>query len=185
MPTWAPKAVEKLPRIDRWSVISVEVILSMPMPPYSSGISTEAKPSSPALRISPAKTPGCLASLAAALGRISSRANCAAVVAIWRCSSFRSSGVKISAGVRVSSRKLPPAAAIMGEVESVDMVAYLQLSQHSTPAGRRRANALQDERGQRVPPGRAQGGDSALACHHGSGRHGDLHARAAGRVLPE
>src|ERR1035437_1674807 len=157
MPMWAPKAVEKLASTERWSVMSVEGVLPLPIPPYSSGMSTEANPSSPAFRISPAKTPGCLASMAAALGRISSRANCAAVAAIWRCSSFRSSGVKTSAGVRVSSRKLPPAAATMGEVESVDMIAYLQLSQHSTPAGRRRANALQDERGQRVPPGSAQG----------------------------
>ena len=51
MPMCAPKAVEKLASTDRWSVISVEVILSMPMPPYSSGISTEVKPSSAALRI--------------------------------------------------------------------------------------------------------------------------------------
>ena len=57
-------------------------------------------------------TPGCLASIASMAGRISSRANCAAVAAIWRCSAFRSSGVKTSAGVRVSIRKLPPWAAI-------------------------------------------------------------------------
>ena len=142
MPTWAPKAVEKLPRIDRWSVISVEVILSMPMPPYSSGISTEAKPSSPALRISACSTPGCLASMAAALGKISSRANCAAVVATCRCSSFRSSGVKISAGVRVSSRKLPPAAATMGEGLNADIGKYLQLTQNSIPRGRQRATSM-------------------------------------------
>ena len=44
-----------------------------------------------------------------------------AVEAIWRCSSLRSSGVKTSAGVRDSSRKLPPAAATMGEGESEDI----------------------------------------------------------------
>ena len=36
----------------RWSVISVELILSMPMPPYSSGMSTAVNPSSAAFRIS-------------------------------------------------------------------------------------------------------------------------------------
>ena len=121
MPTCEPKAVEKLASTDKWSVISVEVTLSIAMPPYSSGMSTEAKPSSPALRSNPVRTPVSLASMAAVLGRISSRANSATLVAIWRCSSFRSSGVKTSAGVLVSRRKLPPAAATMGDVESEDI----------------------------------------------------------------
>ncbi len=72
--------------------------LSIPMPPYSSGISTDVNPSSLAFRIMAGKTPGSLASIAVAAGKISSRANCAAVVAIWRCSSFKSSGMNTSAG---------------------------------------------------------------------------------------
>ena len=47
-----------------WSVISVELTLSRPMPPYSSGMSTDAKPRSAALRMRPARTPGSLASMA-------------------------------------------------------------------------------------------------------------------------
>ena len=59
--------------------------------------------------------PASFRSIAAARGRISSRANCSAVAAIWRCSSFRSSGVKTSSGARDSSKKLPPVAAVMGD----------------------------------------------------------------------
>src|SRR5271166_1030502 len=129
MPVCAPKAVETLARIERWSVMSVEVVLSMPTPPYSSGMSTEVNPSSAALRSSDFRTPGSLASMAAVKGRISSRANRAAVSAICRCSSFRSSGVKTSAGVRDLSRKLPPAAATIGEAVSVDIRKSLQLPQ--------------------------------------------------------
>ena len=157
MPMWAPKAVEKLASTDKWSVISVEVVLSIPRPPYSSGISTEAKPSSAALRISEASTPGFLASISAATGKISSRANCAAVATICRCSSFRSSGVKISAGVRVSSRKLPPAAATTEEEVEADIGRTLQLSDHSTPAGRAAARA-QKPRPSAVPAAFAYNG---------------------------
>ncbi len=122
MPMCAPKAVEKLASVEMWSVISVELSLSRPMPPYSSGMSTAVKPNSAALRNNSTIAPGSLASMAATRGRISSRAKRAAVAAIWRCSSFRSSGVRISLGVRVSSRKLPPAAAAMGDTSVKGMV---------------------------------------------------------------
>ena len=111
MPTCAPNAVEKLASTEMWSVIKVDEILSIPIPPYSSGMSTPVNPSSPAFLSVAARTPGSLASIAATEGRISSRANRAAVAAICLCSSFKSSGVNTSPGVRVSSRKLPPAAA--------------------------------------------------------------------------
>src|SRR5579863_8096562 len=79
-------------------------------------MSIAVKPSSAALRISSSSTPGFLCSMSSMAGRISCRPNRAAVAAIWRCSSLRSSGVKTSAGKRDSSRKLPPAAGTMEEV---------------------------------------------------------------------
>jgi len=56
------------------------------------GMSTEVNPSWAALTSLERSTPVCFASIASVAGRISSRANCAAVEAIWRCSSVRSSG---------------------------------------------------------------------------------------------
>src|SRR6185437_9859790 len=90
-------------------------------------MSMEVKPSSAALRIRSSRTPGFLFSMSSAAGSISSRANRAAVAAIWRCSSLRSSGVNTSAGVRDSSRKVPPPAATIGEgeVTEVDMCGRL------------------------------------------------------------
>src|SRR5277367_2288678 len=64
----------------------------------------------------------CLASISSAAGRTSFAANCAAVSAIWRCSSEKSSGVKMSEGWRSSIRKLPPVTALAGaEVVAVAM----------------------------------------------------------------
>ncbi len=108
MPTCAPNAVEKLASTEMWSVMSVELTLSIPSPPYSSGTSTAVNPSSAALRSIAAIAPGSLASIAGTRGRISSLANRSAVAAICRCSSFRSSGVKISSGVRDSTRSCRP-----------------------------------------------------------------------------
>ncbi len=88
---------------------------------FRRGVSTAVKPSSAALRNMPAIAPGSLASSAATAGTISSRAKRAAVAAIWRCSSFRSSGVKTSAGVRSSTKKLPPEAATMEEIDKAGM----------------------------------------------------------------
>ena len=115
MPACAPNAVEKLASTEMWSSISVELTLSIPRPPYSSGTSTAVNPSSAALRSIAAIAPGSFASIAAMRGKISSRANRSAVAAICRCSSLRSSGVKTSSGVRDSIRKLPPAAATIGD----------------------------------------------------------------------
>ena len=51
--------------------------------------------------------------------------NSAAVSAIIRCSSLKSSGVKTSSGVRSSMRKLPPLAATTGALVSVAMIHIL------------------------------------------------------------
>ena len=52
MPACAPNAVEKLASTEMWSTMSVELTLSIPRPPYSSGTSTAVNPSSAALRSS-------------------------------------------------------------------------------------------------------------------------------------
>ncbi len=144
MPACAPNAVEKLASTEMWSTMSVELTLSIPRPPYSSGTSTAVNPSSAALRSTAAIAPGSFASIAVTRGKISSRANRSAVAAICRCSSLRSSGVKTSSGVRDSIRKLPPAAATIGdEVTASIGVKVLQLNRtpkrraqcaHLTPA---------------------------------------------------
>ena len=73
-----------------------EVTLSMPRPPYSSGTSTAMRPSSPALRSRARVTAKFLASISAAAGSTSLVVNSSAVLAICRCSSVKSSGVKTS-----------------------------------------------------------------------------------------
>ena len=136
----------------------MELTLSSPMPPYSSGMSTAAKPSSAALRSSVSIAPGSLASMAATRGRISSRAKRAAVAAICRCSSLRSSGVKTSAGVRVSSKKLPPAAAAMGDGTMVDIGFGGLLERSIPPPGISRRVSY------RFPQARGKDGDTASEC---------------------
>jgi hypothetical protein len=60
-------------------------------------------------------------------------------------------------GVRVSSRKLPPAAATTEEEVEADIGRTLQLSDHSTPAGRAAARA-QKPRPSAVPAAFAYNG---------------------------
>ncbi len=99
----------------------VEVILSSPMPPYSSGISTAVNPSSAALRISAAITPGSLAldlvgggqNLLARKPRRRRRDLPLLLVQIL--------GREYLCGSATLSRKLPPAAATIGKPATVDM----------------------------------------------------------------
>src|SRR5574340_1135633 len=66
------------------------------------------RPSSPALRMHPSATPGSWCCMASRWGSTSLVKNSAAVRAMARCSSVKSSGVKISSGDRSSIRKAPP-----------------------------------------------------------------------------
>src|SRR5579883_92736 len=112
IPAWALNATEKLASWLIDSAISADVTLSISMPPYCSGTSTLNSPSSPALRSNDRVTAKFLASISAAAGITSLVVNSTAVLAICRCSSVKSSGVKISSGRRSSIRKLPPLARI-------------------------------------------------------------------------
>src|SRR5208282_5277592 len=77
-------------------------------------MSTELRPSSLAFLIRPRASAHSLCSSFSAAGTISLLANSSAVLAICRCSSVKSSGVKTSLGLRSSSRKLPPVILTLG-----------------------------------------------------------------------
>src|SRR5579884_1241035 len=82
-------------------------------------MSAAMSPSSPALRSRARVMSKCLASISAAWGRTSLVVKSTVVLAICRCSSVKSSGVKMSSGRRSSRRKLPPRkclAAVVGVV---------------------------------------------------------------------
>src|SRR5208337_1135317 len=77
-------------------------------------MSTELRPSSLAFLIRSRASAHSLCSSFSAAGTISLLANSSAVLAICRCSSVKSSGVKMSLGLRSSNRKLPPVILTLG-----------------------------------------------------------------------
>jgi hypothetical protein len=121
MPVWPMKETAKLPSRADFSEVMHPETLSSPSPPYCSGISTPRRPSSPALRSRSRVVSYFKARMSAVRGTTCSSTKSAAVWAIIRCSSLKSSGVKTSSGRRSSTRKLPPRAARIGGVVSVAM----------------------------------------------------------------
>ena len=75
MPTWAPKITDQVPSTVMASATSALVVRSWARPPYSSGMSRERNPSSPASRTSLRTTGKSFASMAAAAGSTRSSAN--------------------------------------------------------------------------------------------------------------
>src|SRR5438093_5071493 len=122
MPVWPMKETAKLPSRAERSATRQPLTLSRPRPPYSSGISTPSRPSSPAWRSSARVASYFRARISGSRGIISFSMNWAAVSPIMRCSSLKSSGVKTSSTRRSSMRKLPPRAARTGVLPSVAIV---------------------------------------------------------------
>ena len=125
MPVCAVNATQKLPCLAISSATIAEHTLSISRPPYSSGISTESSPRSPASFISRRVTEKSFASIASLTGTTSFRANSAVVCAICLCSSEKSSGKKQSAGVASEIRKLPPGMIFFVAGEGVVLVAMV------------------------------------------------------------
>ena len=106
MPTCALKATEKLASWRCDSAIMAEVTLSISRPPYSSGMSTAISPSSPAFaQQGPGDGRNSSPQSASAAGSTSFAVNSTAVLAICRCSSEKSSGVKTSCGLAFFDEK--------------------------------------------------------------------------------
>src|SRR5690242_5044008 len=114
MQVCAPHVVLKPPYLAIRSAMIAEVTLSICVPPYSSGTSTPLRPSSPAFFSSSRLMRNSFCSSFSILGTISLVANSSAVCAINWCCSVKSSGVKMSFGLRSSIRKLPPGSIFVG-----------------------------------------------------------------------
>ena len=125
IPVCALKLTEKLAETAIRSETNADVTLSIARPPYSSGTSTDISPSLPASRSNSRVTAKFFASISATLGRIAFSANSAVVRAISRCSSEKSSGVKMSSGAAFERRKLPPMAGL--RAATVAMVEPLRI----------------------------------------------------------
>src|SRR4051812_3592562 len=119
MPACPPKDVLKLAQTAMRSATMAEETLSMSEPPYCSGTSMLAMPISLAFFSRSRVTWYSLCSIFSIAGRISCRANSSAVFAICWCSSVKSSGVKISFGLRSSRSQLPPAIFTFGTAVAV------------------------------------------------------------------
>ncbi len=136
IPVCALKLTEKLAETAIRSETSADVTLSIASPPYSSGTSTDMRPSLPASRSNSRVTGKFFASISAMRGRMDFSANSAVVRAISCCSSEKSSGVKTSSGTAFKSRKLPPTAGL-----GAATVAIVEpLSNHPTPIGMTRCD---------------------------------------------
>src|SRR5215471_7795153 len=108
MPLWAPSVVAKDAERPRFSAIRALLVWSNARPPYSSGILAPTSPRSAACLTNCRAKFQSLASSSSIRGTTSASMNWRVVSAIMRCSSLKSSGVKISAGERSSIKKLPP-----------------------------------------------------------------------------
>ena len=127
MPVCAENATENDPCFAMYSDTMAEETLSISSPPYSSGMSVAVRPRSAAPLMSERMTAKSLASMAAERGTTSLVAKSAAVCAIWRCSSVKSSGKKQAAGVEAVMRKAPPVARVCAGAGGVVIVAMLYL----------------------------------------------------------
>src|SRR5581483_10084209 len=121
MPVCAPQVVANPAYLAMWSAMIAEVTLSISIPPYSSGTSTALRPSSPAFFSRSRLTEKSLCSILSMLGTISLLAKSSAVWPISWCCSLKSSGVKISSGLRSSNRKLAPATLVCGTADVLAM----------------------------------------------------------------
>src|SRR6185503_5224996 len=108
MPLSAPSVVAKEAERPMFSPINAPLVWSKPSPPYSSGMFAPINPSSAALATSSRDNFQSCFSSSSMRGTTSLSINCRVVSAIMRCSSVKSSGVKISSGVRSSIRNEPP-----------------------------------------------------------------------------
>ncbi len=90
------------------SAVTISDGRSIAMPPYSSGIAIAVRPSSTDFRSTLIATPGFFSRIAGRFGSTSLAQNSSTMRPMARCSSLRSSGVKMSCGVDSSIRKAVP-----------------------------------------------------------------------------
>ena len=112
MPVWAEKLTLKAWPSPRASVMSMVVLKSRPMPPNSSGTLVPRRPSSPDISISFSIRPSSWLSMASSWLWTFWAMKSSVIFFIISCSSFHSSGMKMSLAAVLRMSHSPPVMAL-------------------------------------------------------------------------